>query len=348
MSAVSAPLALSVTHASRDRHATGARADEAIDDVAALPETRAMSELIAVVDLGSNAARFTLARINPGVGYRVLRAERAQTRLGAGARGHLTTDAVERTLVAVHRFLKRLGTDRRPRVVAVATAAVRDAPNRGRLLEPLRRREGVDVEILSGDEEARLGALAAMKSLRFRDGVIADLGGGSLQLTRVRGRRVVSASSLPLGAVRTTREFLHTDPPALHEIRALRQDVREHVAAALPDARQGDALLGMGGSIRTLARLRLATAANRRRARHGLTLRQSDVTAIRERLEALPLTRRRRIRGLKAERADIIVAGAVTIEELMVFGGFATLTVCTRGVADGVLWRETLDRRRER
>ena len=305
------------------------------------------------MDLGSNAARFVVARIDPGVGFRVLRAERVQTRLGGGTRGRLPPDAVDRTLKSVHRFLHGLGNGglangTRPRVLAVATAAVRDAPNRDRLLEPLRRREGVKVEILSGAQEAQLGALAAMRSLKFGTGVVADLGGGSLQLTRVQRRRVMAAWSLPLGAVRTTREFLRTDPPELREVRALRDEVRARVGAAMPDGRGGELLVGLGGTIRTLGRLHLAAARRRRRSRHGLVLRQSDVTTIRERLEAVPLRARKKMPGLKAERVDIILAGVITVEELMVFGGFRTLTVCTRGVGDGLLWRETLNGLRAR
>src|SRR5215475_5019423 len=146
-----------------------------------------MSELVALLDLGSNAARFLVARINQGVGYRVLYKERVQTRLGGGRDGELPVDAVDRTLTSVSRFLERVTNGTRPRVLAVATAAIRDASNRDRLL----------------------GAL--------RDGVVADLGGGSLQLTRVRAGRIVAASSLPLGAVRLTRRFLRRDPPRLRQ-----------------------------------------------------------------------------------------------------------------------------------
>ncbi len=309
-----------------------------------------MSELIALLDLGSNAARFLLARVNPGVGYRVLRRERVQTRLGAGIRGHLPQEAVDRTLASASRFLESLGNGNgngsRPRVMAVATAAVRDAPNRDRLIEPLRVLGGVEVCVLSGREEARLGALAALRSLRVRDGVVADLGGGSLQLARIRSGVVQSVASLPLGAVRTTWRFLASDPPRLSELRALRQEVRERVLGVLPPARHGDELIGLGGTVRALARLHLEAVSGPRgprRSRHGLRLHQSDVTAIRERLEAVPLRRRRRIRGLKAERADIILAGAITIEELMVFGGYLTLTVCKKGVRDGILWHETFN-----
>jgi exopolyphosphatase / guanosine-5'-triphosphate,3'-diphosphate pyrophosphatase len=122
--------------------------------------------------------------------------------------------------------------------------------------------------------------------------------------------------------------------------------VREQVLGVLPAARRGDELLAMGGTVRTLARLHLADQDGGRRKRQGLRLTQADVTAVRERLEVLPLRQRRRLRGLKAERADIILAGVVTLEELMAFGGYRALTVCKGGVRDGVLWQETFDGRR--
>jgi exopolyphosphatase/guanosine-5'-triphosphate,3'-diphosphate pyrophosphatase len=301
-----------------------------------------VAELLAVVDLGSNAARFILARVTPGVGFRVLRKQRVQTRLAGGPPGSLPRDAVSATLAAVDEFLGRVRNGRDPRVLAVATAAVRDATNREALLAPLRRHRGVDVRILSGPEEARLGALAALHSLPLDDGLIADLGGGSLQLTRVRRGRIVGASSVPLGAVRTTRRFLRHDPPSPAELRALRRLVHRRLVEALPPGQRGEDLVGLGGTVRELGRIHLRANPGPK-FRHGLRLRQSDVTAIRERLEPLAERRRRRIPGLKAERADIILAGAIVIEELMTLGGYFWLTVCTRGVRDGLLLRETFD-----
>jgi exopolyphosphatase/guanosine-5'-triphosphate,3'-diphosphate pyrophosphatase len=305
-----------------------------------------MPDLLALLDLGSNAARFLLASIEPGVGYRVLRAERVQTRLGGGPRGKLPVDAIELTLASIHRFLGSLGSDARPdRVMAIATAAVREAANRDHLIEALRRREGVQMRLLSGPEEAHLGALAALRSLPLRRAIIADLGGGSLQLARVDAEKIHGAASLPLGAVGMTRRFLREDPPTLGQVRALRQALRDRLLGVLPPAGRGEDLVGLGGTVRALARLHLIAHAERRKGRHGLRLEQSDVTAIRARLEALPLRKRRRVRGLKPERADIILAGAIAIEELMVFGGYFTLTVCSAGVRDGVLWREALNGR---
>jgi exopolyphosphatase / guanosine-5'-triphosphate,3'-diphosphate pyrophosphatase len=304
---------------------------------------RRRGELVAIVDLGSNAVRFLLAKVKPDKGYRVLVEERVPTRLGGGAPGTLPRAAIDDTLRAVHRFFVEHRTEGRgPRVVAIATSAVRDARNRDRLLAPLRYREGIDVQVLSARAEARLGAVAALRSLDFDEALVADLGGSSLQLSRVRDGRVVKAASLPLGAVRTTRRFLPHDPPRPRELRVLRHAVREQLLDALPPAQRGDVLVGLGGTVRTLASIHLR---GKSRDRHGLRLAQSDVTAVRERLERLSPRKRRKIRGLKTERADIILAGAIVIEELMIFGGYLTLVVCTRGVRDGLLLHETFNGR---
>jgi exopolyphosphatase/guanosine-5'-triphosphate,3'-diphosphate pyrophosphatase len=298
--------------------------------------------LVAVVDLGSTAVRILLARVTLARGYRVLAQERVPTRLGGGAPGTLPRTAIDRTLRAVRSFFARHARGgRRPRIVAVATSAVRDARNRERLLGPLRDKEGIEVQVLSARDEARLGVEAALASLPLRHAVVADLGGASLQLSRVRARRVVATDSVPLGAVRATRQFLRHDPPRPRELRALRDEIRARLRASLPPAGRGEVVVGLGGTVRALASVHLKAHPGERKHRHGLRLGQADVTAIRERLEGASLRRRRRIRGLKAERADIILAGAVVIEEVLVYGGYPALVVCTRGVRDGLLLRET-------
>ena len=305
-----------------------------------------MAELVAVVDLGSTAVRFLLARIVPNSGYRVLVEERVPTRLGGGPPGILPREAIDETLRAVHRFFSRYSRDAwGPRVVAVATSAVREARNRERLLGPLRRKEGIEVQILSARDEARFGVYAALDSLPFKDGVVADLGGASFQLSRVRDRKVVSSASLPLGAVRTTGLFLRHQRPRPRELQSFRVKVRGQLQGALPPAGSGEVMVGLGGTVRTLASIHLRAHSGERKHRHGLRMRQSDITAIRERLESLSQRKRRKIRGLKAERVDIILSGAMVIEEAMIFGGYLTLVVCTRGVRDGLLLHETFNSR---
>ena len=302
-----------------------------------------MPELLALLELGSNATRCLLARIDPGIDFHILHHERIQTRLGDGERARCRPRPSSRRSRPC-RLPRRVRNGNGLRVVAVATAAVRDASNRDRLLGPLRH-AGVEVRVLSGAQEARLGALAALRTLPVEAGLVADLGGSSLQLTRVRRGTIVSTASVPLGAVRTTRRFLRHDPPTPGELRGLRQAVRSSLAAHVPAARPGETLVGLGGTARAVARLHLSLRGLARATRHGLRLRQSEVTAVRERLEVLPVRGRERVAGLKAERADIIVAGAIVLEELMRLGNHRDLVVCEHGVRDGLLLRETFRRR---
>ena len=300
-----------------------------------------MSERVAVLDVGSNAVRLVLARVTPGVEFRVLRQERVQTRLAGHRQGLLPRGAVDQTIRAVRRFLADVRRQTSPRVLAVATAAVRDAPNADRLLGALRGEAGVDVRVLSGPEEARLGATAVLWSRPVARGTVVDLGGGSLQVTRVRAGRISRVASVPLGAVRTSFRFLKHDPPHAREIQALRRETRDRLLGVLPRAEAGDALIGIGGSLRALGRIFLRSVNRRGGSLRGLRLRREHVTAVRARLAPLSVRQRRRVRGLKAERADVILAGVVVIEELMTLGGYEELTVAGEGVRHGLLIEET-------
>src|SRR5262245_27696862 len=302
-----------------------------------------MAERLAVLDLGSNAVRLVLASVTPGVEFRVLRQERVQTRLAANRRGVLPRRALDETIRAIRAFLKEVRRHTPLRVVAIATAAVRDAPNANRLLGPLRSEADVHVRVLSGAQEARLGAAAVLWRRPMDRGAIVDLGGGSLQVTRVRRGRIARVASVPLGVVRTTKRFLHHDPATASEIAALRRETRDCLLGVLPRAEAGDPLIGLGGSLRALGRVFLREA-GRDDSLGGLRLRRGEVTALRARLEPLNVRQRRRVRGLKAERADVILAGAVVIEELMTLGGYEVLTVSSEGVRQGLLIRETFRR----
>ena len=228
-------------------------------------------ERVVLIDLGSNAVRFALAGVIPGRSFRLFDEARVQTRLAAGRRGALPVAGVAATVAAVGRFLKRVDDGRPLRVVAAATSAVRDAPNAHRLIDRLRRIAGIEVEVLGWEEEARLGAVAALSSLPFRDALVADLGGGSLQLTAVRDGEIVPVASLPLGAVRVTRRFLRHDPPTDAEIAALRRHVRDQLQSLRLASGAAGRLVALGGTVRTLARVYLRAGHGRRTTIHGLS-----------------------------------------------------------------------------
>src|SRR5262245_31736977 len=177
-----------------------------------------MPERLALLDFGSNAARFVLATIKPGRSFRVLQEDRVQTRLAAGRGRRLPARSVDATVDATRRFLRRADTGRPIRVVAVATGAVRDANNAHRLAAAIRAVAGVDIEVLDWKEEAALGAAAAMASLPARDALVVDVGGASVQATRVHQGAITPLASAPLGAVRASRSLLqvHSATRELH------------------------------------------------------------------------------------------------------------------------------------
>lgn len=302
------------------------------------------SELLTLIDIGSNAVRCLLVELTPGNGFTVLRQERAQTRLGSGCIGALPETAVNDTVEVISSFLQEVRQESQVkeslRTVAIATAAVRDATNRNDFLRKLKRETGVSVRVLSGEDEARLGALAALERLAFRDGVVVDLGGGSLQVSFIRAGRVHRVASVPLGAVRTTERFFKNDPPTKREVLALREEVQNQVRTILPAAREGQTMVGIGGTVRTLASMQIAAHSGSRPSRQGFHLWRSDITRLREQLEVFPIQGRRRIPGLKAERADIILAGTIVLEEIMALGSYGMLVVCKDGVRHGLLLHE--------
>lgn len=299
-----------------------------------------MVERVALVDLGSNALRFALAHVIPDRSFRVVQEARAQTRLAAGRRGVLSGAAVRATVTATRRFLGRVDDGRPLRVVAIATSAVRDASNAYRLIEALREAAGIEVEVLGWEEEARLGAVAALSSLPLRDALVVDLGGGSLQLTLIRDGEITPLASVALGAVRATRGFLRHDPPTPGELRALRHAVLDLVVGALPPLPAHARLVGLGGTVRTLARIHLTERGRRRPTVHGLIVERSAMAALSGRLQTLPLARRRRLHGLKAHRADVIVAGAVVLVSVMDRFGFDRALVSETDILDGLALRE--------
>ncbi len=319
------------------------KSEAALDLRGVLSYASSVSEFLALVELGSNAVRCLVASILPGVGFQVLQEERVQTRLSAGRPGVLSPTAIRETTDTVRRFVREARREYQPRILAVATSAVRDATNRDELLEELQRGAGVSVRILSGLEEALLGTQAALRSLSLRNGTVADLGGGSLQLSQVRDGEIASATSLPLGSVRTTSRFFKSDPPTTQQVQTLRQEVQHQLAKNFSASAPSGEMVGLGGTIRTLGRMHL-TAINKQRSRQGLSLQRADITALRERMEKLPARERTQLGGLKEERADIIFAGTVVIEEVMRLGNYRTLTICTEGVRQGLLLRETFGR----
>jgi len=301
-----------------------------------MPSTR---KPVAVIDIGSNSGRVVILELDRTGHLRLLAGSRAPLRLvhDVDEKERLSEEAMARTMEAVRDFHAIAVSAGAGRIVAVATAALRDAKNGKLLMDRIRRELGIRVDIIGGRDEARYGFAGAARGLAVSSGILFDLGGGSMQVSRFRNRRLGRAVSLPLGALRLNEHFLESDPPKAKEIRRLRDHVWKHLKRGRVGrlGRRED-LVGTGGTLRNLAKIDRSARHYPLSTLHGYVLPLDRLHDVVRRLAARRENRRDDIDGLSAERADSIVGGAIAIETLMDFVGASQILVSGQGVREGV------------
>lgn len=295
---------------------------------------------VGIIDLGSNTARLVVLLFEPGYRYQLLDELREVVRLseGMGPSRILRAEPFERGLKALRVFgsyCDAVGIDQ---LRATATSAVRAAVNGGAFVDAARQRTGIELEVLSGPQEASYGALAVANSLDVRDAVVFDLGGGSLQLSLLQDRSFAGGDALPLGAVRTTEAFLAADPPRSKEIRQLRKHVRALLEPRLAQLPGSLPVVGMGGTLRNLANMVQSRSGYLPDLLHGYRLARSELEALVDELASLPLARRRDVKGLNRDRADIIVAGGAVIAETLAALGSEEVLISGQGLREGLFY----------
>jgi exopolyphosphatase/guanosine-5'-triphosphate,3'-diphosphate pyrophosphatase len=289
-------------------------------------------ERIAAIDVGSNTVLLTVAEYDPESGLVVIEEGEDQPRLGAGlsATGRLSEDAMQRAGASLGRMRDTCRRHEVQWLAAVATAAVRDALNGAEFVARVRAL-GIPLRVISPETEAALSYRSAAH--HFPGGsctLVADIGGGSLELIGATNGRVKLSHSLPLGAVRLTEQLL--------PLAELRDRIRRELDAALPAAEwSGAMVIGSGGTFATLASMALARRGSAARSVHGTTVTRAEVEQLMLWLAAMPLHQRRQVPGLPPERADIIVAGLAVVLELLEGVEIAGVTVSGFGLRDGVL-----------
>jgi exopolyphosphatase / guanosine-5'-triphosphate,3'-diphosphate pyrophosphatase len=303
-------------------------------------------ERVAVIDLGSNSFRMVVFKA--GESEWVREDERsAPVRIGEGmaASGRLSEQGIARALTTLDGFAElceRRGLSEHE-VDAVATSAIRDAENGGEFLQRVGARTGLDVRVLSREQEARYGYLAAVHSTALTDGCVLDLGGGSMQLVRVAGRMARESGSWRLGAVRMTERFLAEHGPAKRsQCKALQAHVARKLERATWLGSTGPQLIGLGGTVRNLAAAAERAAGLPDEEVQGFLLTQDALDDLICRLAALPAAERGSIPGIKPARADIVLAGALVIQEVMRRGEFAALEVAGAGLREGIFFERRL------
>lgn len=303
---------------------------------------------VAIIDCGSNSFRLVVFTWVPGSWWKRTDEIFESVRIGEGqaATGNLQPEPMERALETLELYAQYCRATGISEIRPVATSAIREAGNQQAFLTAVRKRTGLEVRVLSREEEAFYGYLAAVNSTTLTNGVALDIGGGSLQLSNVRGRRALDVRSWQLGAVRMTERFLPDGKAKPKRLKNLRAHVQEELAAArwLEPAGERDSsrMVGVGGTVRNLAAAAMYAADLPFHGIQGYAISAAALEQIVDSLTELSSADRGRISGIKPVRGDVILAGAVVVQTVLETAGFEAIEATEAGLREGVFFARLL------
>ncbi len=312
------------------------------------PETvsrrRLDSEVWCAIDLGTNSFHLVVARVDEHGHFDVLDREKEVVRLGSGAGPlrRLSPEAIERGLAALDRFGRIADSFGAP-IAAVGTSALREAANRDEFVRRASDEIGIDVEVVSGVEEARLIHLGVVHSLPLPDEriVLIDIGGGSTELVVAEGAEVLLARSLKLGAIRLTDRFFDAVKLRSKMVAECRTYVRSFLAPAVNDVRRHAPFTAVGSSGTVLTLARVIAAADGRDPNAVTTGDSFTAAELKDAVATIlgnkTAQARAAIVGLDERRRDIIPAGAILLEELVDLLEIERVTVSESALREGIL-----------
>jgi exopolyphosphatase / guanosine-5'-triphosphate,3'-diphosphate pyrophosphatase len=304
---------------------------------------------LAAIDVGTNSIHMVVVNIQPTIpAFTIVAKEKSTVRLGDRdpLTGRLTMEAMARAIAALHRCKDIATAMNAEDIVAVATSAVREAPNGRAFLEQVEAELGLTINLISGPEEARRIYLGVLSGMEFQNQphVMIDIGGGSTELILGDGQEPRSLSSTKIGAVRLSTELIKTDPISNSEFSYLQAFVRGMLERSIEEIRanlkpgEKARMVGTSGTIETLAvihaREKLGIVPT---PLNGYQFSLKDLKEIVNRLRKLNYAERSAIPGMSDRRSEIIVAGAVILQETMTLLGLETITICERALREGVV-----------
>src|SRR5215467_13024354 len=296
------------------------------------------------MDIGTNSIRLLLVRLHPNHSYTILTELKQIVRLGEGefVSQHLQPAAIGRTVLVAKEFAELARANGADEIIAVATAATREADNQDAFVQRLQAEAQLDVRVVAGLEEARLIYLGVSHGVHLGDkqALFIDIGGGSTEVIIGDQHRHAYIGSLKLGAIRLTTHFLPEarGPVPLQTYDAIQRFVRHHAVRTLREM-QGyriDLAIGSSGTIRTVADV-AARRFYKRPLQQDDVLTYAHLKQVVALLAALPLEERRKVPGLQPERADIILAGAAILDAFMQELQVSEIQVSERGLREGLL-----------
>jgi exopolyphosphatase/guanosine-5'-triphosphate,3'-diphosphate pyrophosphatase len=299
---------------------------------------------VAAIDLGSNSFHLLVADVHADAHIDPLVQEKEMLRLGdvVSRHGMIPPTAADQAVATVRRFRMLAEAAGATEILAKATAAIRRASNGGEVVDRIRAETDVHIEVIGGLEEARLifGAVRASVVLDPAPALCFDLGGGSLEVMVGDARRLMWATSVPLGVARLSADFVHTDPVSKRERRALRDHVESVLAPVAAEVASYEPKLAVGssGTLEALAEMVAARRAEDTPATlNQLTIHRGEFLELHQELLASKDTDRLRMDGLDARRVDLIVAGSTVLATAMDVFDFDQLTISEWALREGIV-----------
>jgi len=313
-----------------------------------IPNTE-RQRIIAAIDMGTNSLHMVIVRIEPTLPeFSIIGREKETVRLGNReiATGNLKQEIIERAIATLHRFQEIAQSLHAETIVAVATSAVREAPNGKDFLQRVEAEVGLSVDLISGPEEARRIYLGVLSGMEFNNQphIIVDIGGGSTEIILGDSHQERVLTSTKVGAVRLTSELIHSDPISNNEFQYLQAYVRgmleRSVDEVLGNLELGESprLVGTSGTIETLATIKAQEKLGYEPFTfNGYQFTLKDLQGWVNRLRKMSYSERSAIPGMPEKRSEVILAGAVILQEAMTLLGVDTITVCERSLREGVI-----------
>ncbi|MDF2877760.1 MAG: exopolyphosphatase [Clostridia bacterium] len=296
---------------------------------------------IGIIDLGSNSTRLLIVRLLDHNGFKVIHELKEAVRLGKdmGADGCLNAARKEVAMKTLQYFISVCETYNTHEIIAVATAAVRAATDKEAFLEEAKIKTGLDIRVLSGEEEAFYDYFGIVNSISFTEGLIIDIGGASTEIIYVQDRAFKECISLPFGAITLTEKFGLTDDIKEENLAALRTYLIEQYDA-LPWLSQikDVVLIGVGGTLRNIGKIDRKLKEYSLDRTHHYKMDTQAVEEITCMVGSMSLKQRRKLKGLSKTRADIFVAACEAVKVLTQYCRIKKLIVSGNGVKEGLLY----------
>lgn len=303
----------------------------------------------AVIDIGSNSVRLVVYQQGPHGTQKELDNLKQTVRLSSHIQkdGNLSEEGIRIALYVLQQFKQLCDAYGVEEIICVATQAVRIAGNREEFVRRIEEKTGIRVRILSGEEEARYGYLAVVNTIPLDEGIAIDVGGGSTEITYFHRRRMQETVSIPLGAVNLTAQYLESDPPSGKEMKRMERAIQEELKRYPWLIGRRCPVIGVGGAARTIAKIHQAKRQYPLSILHTYQMWPYEVTGILEMLRSFNLAQRKEIPGLSRDRADIIIGGAVMIDQLLRWTEATQFIISNKGLRDGILIEEVLKTKQE-